>query len=66
MIYESFHKWQEVPTITSTDVKATLVTDISFPAVTICMESKNDESKFNFHETLKELMNYPENVSSQK
>lgn len=63
MIIQNIKKWQEVPTITSLDEFLKPVSDIPFPAVTICIDTKNDMLKFDWSKKLSELQQDPESVS---
>lgn len=47
-IYNVYQKWQESPIIVSFDKQLSHVSDIPFPAVTICPETKTTIQSFNF------------------
>lgn len=48
MIHKLWYKWRSSPILVSFDEKLTPITEIPFPAITICPEMKSDAQLFNF------------------
>lgn len=48
MILRMYDKWQKAPVIVSFATKETPIFQIPFPAVTICPESKSDQTRLNY------------------
>jgi acid-sensing ion channel, other len=55
LISELYSKWTESPVIVSFSEKATPITEIPFPAITICPETKADADLFRINEALNSL-----------
>ena len=66
MIMSSYVKWREVPIVTSTDEFLTSVSDIPFPAITICLESKSNLKEFDYYEKLKEFEVNPRSITNDE
>ena len=46
LIHDSYIKWKSTPIMTSVDEHTTLISEIPFPAITICPIDKYDNDKF--------------------
>lgn len=57
LIYQTWNKWNYNPVIVSFDDKMTSISEIPFPAITICPESKTNPSKFNYTDICKKVFN---------
>lgn len=55
--YKVWNRWNENPVIVSFEDKMRSVSEIPFPAVTICQESKTNASKFSFTKVCKKVSN---------
>ena len=53
MIMDSYTKWQESLILTSPNELSNIVSDIPFPAVTVCPDLKNNLTEFNWPAKLK-------------
>lgn len=57
MILRMYDKWQKAPVIVSFATKETPIFQIPFPAVTICPESKSDQTRLNYTKLTRKYFN---------
>ena len=66
VILQSYWKWKAVPIITSVDDSLTMISEIPFPAVTVCPDIKYNITEFNWFKKLQELEQNPEKISDEE
>ena len=66
LLMDIVEKWRSTPIVTMADGHTTLVTDIPFPAVTICPKVKTNVSEFSWYTQLTSLENPPQFTSNLK
>lgn len=60
LIYNAWQRWEHNPVIVSFSEKTMSISEIPFPAVTICPETKTDAEMFNFTCMFRKLKDHPE------
>lgn len=66
LILQRYQKFKAVPIITSPDQFSTLISDIPFPAVTMCPEIKANISEFDWFKKFQEFHQNSNNVTDQE
>ena len=59
MIMESYQKWQSTLIVVAPDELSSLVSDVPFPAITICPDLKTNLTEYNWHKKIMEMKRNP-------